>query len=371
MLLVGVRLPRQSAAETEEHLAELTLLTDTAGGRVIGSVTQERARFDPAYLVGKGKAGQIAEQVRRDNIQTIIFDDELSPAQIRNLEEVTGAKVLDRGAVILDIFARRARTREARTQVELAQLEYLLPRLTRRWTHLSRQAGGTIGLRGVGETQLELDRRLIRRRISGLKLELAKVERARRERRRGRDGILKAALIGYTNAGKSTLFNKLCGGEDAFVENRLFATLDPLVRRCRTSEGECLVIDTVGFIRKLPHHLVASFRSTLEEAVVADLLLHVVDVSHPEYEEQMTVTRAVLKELGLADRLALTVFNKIDAVPERMIEQAATLHPDALCVSARTGEGVASIRDAMASEVRRHAAGPRGTRPDAEREAAR
>ena len=350
---MGVRLPHHAAAETEDHLAELSLLTDTAGGCVVGTVTQERPRFDPAYLVGKGKAGQIAEAARIAGVQTVIFDDELSPAQIRNLEEVIDAKVLDRGAVILDIFARRARSREARTQVELAQLEYLLPRLTRRWTHLSRQAGGTIGLKGVGETQLEVDRRIIRRRIGRLKQELSKVERARRERRRGRSESFKAALIGYTNAGKSTLFNVLCGGGDAFVENRLFATLDPLVRRCRTRDGECLVIDTVGFIRKLPHHLVASFRSTLEEAAVADLLLHVVDVSHAEYEEQMVVTNAVLKDMGLQERPTLLVFNKTDHLSPEALEQAVALHPEALAVSAREGAGVSALRDAIGDAMRR------------------
>ena len=352
---MGVRLANQAISETEEHLAELALLTDTAGGMVMGTVLQERARFDPAYLVGKGKALQIAEQARKKEIQTLIFDDELTPAQIRNLEQLIGTKVLDRGALILDIFARRARSREARTQVELAQLQYLLPRLTRRWAHLSRQAGGTIGLRGVGETQLELDRRLIRKRISRLREELSRVERARRERRRARGEIMKVALVGYTNAGKSTLFNALSGAGAAFVEDRLFATLDPLVRRCKAGRDPYLVIDTVGFIRKLPHHLVASFRSTLEETVVADLLVQLVDLSHPEYEEHMQVTRGVLAEIELLDRRSLLVFNKCDLVQEGASERARELYPEAFFISALSGEGIPSLARAIGKIVRGHA----------------
>jgi GTP-binding protein HflX len=343
VLLVGVRLANQQAADTEDHLDELSLLTNTAGGMVVSRVLQERARFDPAYLIGKGKAQQIGEQVRRDGIQTVIFDDELSPAQIRNLETAIGVKVIDRAALILDIFAGRARSREARTQVELAQMQYMLPRLTRRWSHLSRQAGGTIGLRGVGETQLEIDRRLIRMRIARLRRELDKVERGRTARRRRREEAFKAALVGYTNAGKSTLFNALSGMDSSFVEDRLFATLDPLVRRCWSEAGEFLLIDTVGFIRKLPHHLVASFRSTLEESVVADLLVHVIDLSHPGHEDQMDTTRSVLSGMGLAEHDTIQVFNKIDAAESGVRSRARKLHPGALFVSALGGEGVEAL----------------------------
>jgi len=353
VLLVGVRLAGRPAADTEEHLAELSLLTDTAGGAVAGQVVQERTRFDAGTLVGRGKALQIAARVQEEDVETVIFDDELSPAQIRNLEKIFGAKVIDRSALILDIFARRARSREARTQVELAQLQYLLPRLTRRWTHLSRQAGGSIGLRGVGETQLEIDRRLIRRRISRLRRDLARVEQARRERRRSREGIPKVALIGYTNSGKSTLFNALSGGVAAPVEDRLFATLDPLVRRCRAGGSDYVAIDTVGFIRKLPHHLVASFRSTLEETIDADVLVHVVDLTHARYEEQMEVTQTVLGEEGLLDRPCLLVLNKCDRAGDGVKARARRVHPEAVLMSALEGEGVGDLKRAIGAEIRR------------------
>ena len=356
VVLVGLSRSRAGRDETEADLAELERLTDTAGGVVVGRTSQERAGVDPATLVGRGKAEDIAREVNRLGADTVVFDDELSPAQIRNLERITSAKVIDRSAVILDIFARRARTREAKIQVELAQMEYLLPRLTRRWTHLSRQAGasGSLGLKGVGETQLELDRRLIRRKIARLKEDLARIERGRTVRRREREGVFKAALIGYTNAGKSTLFNAL-GGGGAFVEDRLFATLDPAVRRGATDSGDpYLVIDTVGFLRKLPLDLVASFRSTLEETASADLLVHVVDVSHPRYEQQMRTTQEVLAELDLLERPCLVVFNKRDAVEDTpgVIDRALAMHEGALAISARTGLGLPALRRAIEAAVR-------------------
>jgi GTP-binding protein HflX len=350
VLLVGLCRQGRGRDETLADLSELARLADTAGALVVGQLWQERARPDPATLVGRGKAEEVSREAARLGAGTIVFDDELTPAQIRNLEKTTEAKVIDRSAVILDIFARRARTREAKIQVELAQMEYLLPRLTRRWTHLSRQAGGSgsLGLKGVGETQLELDRRLIRRKIARLKVDLGRIEKGRAVRRMERDGIFKVALVGYTNAGKSTLFNAL-GGEGALVEDRLFATLDPTVRRCRSTDGShFLLIDTVGFLRKLPHDLVASFRSTLEETVSADLLVHVVDLSHPRYEEQMVTTTEVLAEMDVLDRPTVTVLNKADAVKEPgIIERARGVHPDALIVSAALPGGAEAVRAAI------------------------
>jgi len=354
VLLVGLCRRGRTREDTEAELAELARLTDTAGGLVVGTVCQERERLDPATLIGRGKAEEVARTVTRLGADTVVFDDELSPAQIRNLETMTDAKVIDRSAVILDIFARRARTREARTQVELAQMEYLLPRLTRRWTHLSRQAGasGSLGLKGVGETQLELDRRLIRRRIARLKQDLARIEKGRAVRRQDRQDLFKVALVGYTNAGKSTLFNAL-GGQDAFVEDRLFATLDPTIRRCRTGGGDIyLLIDTVGFLRKLPVDLVASFRSTLEETVCADFLVHVVDLAHPQWEEQQATTLGVLADLGLHERPCLTVFNKRDILEEPGVaDRAAALHAGSLVISARNPADVARVRAAIAGAL--------------------
>jgi GTP-binding protein HflX len=350
VLLVGLCRQGRGRDETLADLSELARLADTAGALVVGRIWQERARPDPATLIGRGKAEEVSREASRLGAGTIVFDDELSPAQIRNLEQTTEAKVIDRSAVILDIFARRARTREAKIQVELAQMEYLLPRLTRRWTHLSRQAGGSgsLGLKGVGETQLELDRRLIRRKIARLKVDLGRIEKGRAVRRMEREGTFKAALVGYTNAGKSTLFNAL-GGEGAFVEDRLFATLDPTVRRCRTADGAFfLLIDTVGFLRKLPVDLVASFRSTLEETASADLLVHVVDLSHPRYEEQMATTNDVLAEMGVLDRPTVTILNKSDAVTEPgIIARARGVYPEALVVSAVAPRGAEPVRAAI------------------------
>ena len=291
--------------QAEDHLDELALLTDTAGGEVIDKIIQERDKIDPAYFIGRGKAEIISDKVKESQANLVIFDDDLSPAQARNLEGLTGIKVLDRSGLILDIFARRAKTREAKTQVELAQLNYLLPRLTRQWTHLSRQVGG-IGTRGPGETQLEVDRRLVRQRISYLTKALEKIKKQRDIRRQGRNDSYKVALVGYTNAGKSTLLNTLTKA-DVFVEDRLFATLDPTIRRLKLDNlREVLLIDTVGFIRKLPHNLVASFMSTLEEAVVADLLLHVVDVTHPQFLEHIAVAKDVLHELKISKKPRLS-----------------------------------------------------------------
>ncbi len=343
-VLVGAVFPGDDRAVVEEHLEELARLTESAGARVVGRSVQERRRADAAYFVGRGKAAEVEAYARENRADVVIFDDDLSPAQIRNLSEMLDVQVVDRSGLILHIFAKRARSREAKTQVELARLNYLLPRLRGGWTHLSRQEGG-IGVRGgIGETQIELDRRLLRRRIHRLTQELARIEKERRQRRHGREEAFKIALIGYTNAGKTTLFNALTR-TDAVVEDRLFTTLDPLVRRLRLRRSrEILLIDTVGFIRKLPHHLVASFRSTLEEAAEADLLLHVADVSHPDYEEQMETTRRVLISLEMQDRPVLAVFNKTDQVADPAVaERALRLHPGAVLVSASTGAGLEEL----------------------------
>ena len=332
-ILVGVCTRRTGRLEVEEHLVELGLLAETAGATVVGSVVQERGAPSPATLLRRGKMDELVQLAGQHQAGLIIFDDDLSPAQIRNLTTSLELKVVDRSALIFDIFARRARSREARIQVELAQMRYMLPRLTRQWGHLSRQDGG-IGQRGVGETQLEIDRRLVRRRISRLSNDLKQVEKERRERRKGRGSIARVALIGYTNAGKSSVMNLLTGA-GAFVEERVFATLDPLVRRCaRGGRKPFLLIDTVGFIRKLPHHLIASFHSTLEEASDADLLLHVVDISSPTWREHVKITRGTLVDLGLADRPCLLVLNKSDRIPAPVLRRLWTDYPDATVISA-------------------------------------
>lgn len=347
--LIGLCRSRSERWETDEHLNELALLADTAGAEVCERFIQERSRIHPAYFVGRGKAEMIAEKADEDKIDLLIFDDDLSPAQIRNLEELSGKKILDRSGLILDIFARRAKTKEAKTQVELAQLNYLLPRLTRQWTHLSRQLGG-IGTRGPGETQLEVDRRLIRERISALKKDLIKIKRQRDVRRRGRDSALKVALVGYTNAGKSSLLNALTQS-DVFVEDRLFATLDATIRRMKLSEAtEVLLIDTVGFIRKLPHHLVASFMGTLEEVKEADILLHVSDVSHPQLFEQMAVVRDVLNQLEIGDKPTLFVFNKIDQLSHKgLMTRLDNEYQPCVFISATRGLHLTDLQDAIQS----------------------
>jgi GTP-binding protein HflX len=349
-LLVGTAGHGVSRYECEDSLRELAQLADTAGAEIVDTIMHNRPRVDPAFFIGKGKAEFVANLAQEENIDVLVFDDDLSPTQAKNLENLCDTKIIDRSGLILDIFARRAKTREARTQVELAQLQYLLPRLTRQWTHFSRQVGG-IGTRGPGETQLESDRRLVRQRISLLQKELEKIELQRAVRRQRREGIFKAALVGYTNVGKSTLLNALTAAE-VFVENRLFATLDSTVRHVNfpnhaapRNNGAVLLIDTVGFIRKLPHHLVASFKSTLEEVRDADLLLHVVDVTHPLFEEQMAVVRQVLEELKLNELPILHVFNKVDALLETgLISRLEEAHAPAVFVSASRGMFLDELR---------------------------
>jgi GTP-binding protein HflX len=320
VIAVGLILPETPKSVAEEHLEELAKLIESAGGHVVTKVLSKRNAPDAATYVGKGKAEEIQQLAANHQATLIVFDDDLSPAQVRNLEKLFEGKikVIDRSALILDIFSSRARTREAKTQVELARLEYLLPRLTRAWTHLERQGGGAGGgaKRGVGETQLELDRRIVRTRIARLKDELQKIEKQRETQRKSRDAAFTVALVGYTNAGKSTMFNRLTRGE-AFAVDQLFATLDSKSHKIAYEMPlETVVIDTVGFIRKLPHHLVASFRSTMEEAVAADLVLHVIDSSHPQYSEQREVGEQVLTDLGVDMDNVIEVYNKCDRVDE-------------------------------------------------------
>jgi len=324
-ILVGVVQNDQTHEEVEEYINELALLADTAHVDVLSKEIQDRKAIDPAFFIGKGKADYLSLLVKELKANIIIFDDDLSTAQARNLEKRCGVKIIDRSALILDIFARRAKTKEAKTQVELAQLQYLLPRLTRMWTHLSRQVGGAgIGLRGPGEKQLEVDRRLIQKRIAVLQEQLKKIGKQQDIRRQQRTNLFKVALMGYTNVGKSTLLNALTSSE-VFVEDRLFATLDATVRRLNTKNGlDILLIDTVGFIRKLPHHLIASFKSTLQETREADLLLHIIDISSPIFREQIKVVQSVLVDLKISDKPILYVFNKVDLLKNKELLHAAT-----------------------------------------------
>ncbi|MEA2601248.1 MAG: GTPase [Acidobacteriota bacterium] len=337
--LVGIVLPGQPGYVVEEHLDELAQLADTAGAQVAGRAVQSRKAPDPATFVGRGKAEEIAAAARELGADLLIFDDDLSGSQVKNLEELTKLSVMDRSSLILDIFDQRARSREARTQVELARLKYSLPRLTRKWSHLSRQGGG-VGLRGgEGESQLEQDRRVLRTRIRRLEEDLEKIERTRNVQRHGRAGAPTIALTGYTNAGKSTLFNRLTAA-GTLAEDRLFATLDAKLRRGSVDGAKTAVFaDTVGFIRKLPHHLVSSFRSTLGEITAADLVLHVIDRSHPRWEEQMAVAEQVMDELGVDRERVVNVFNKSDLLPADEVRNG-----HALWVSAATGEGIPALK---------------------------
>ena len=335
-----------------EHLQELERLVDTAGGLVVGEVTQHIDKPNPATYLGKGKVEELRQAIEDKNASLIVFDDELSPSQGKNIEDATGQRVMDRAELILDIFATRARSSEAKMQVELAQLQYMLPRLTRMWAHLEKFRGG-IGVRGPGETQLETDRRLINQRIKLLKNKLDDVQTSRVVQRSGRRDAFRASLVGYTNAGKSSILRVIGHAPEVFVEDRLFATLDPLTREIDLGENSrVLLTDTVGFIRKLPHNLVASFRATLEEVNEADLLLHVVDASHPVWEEQREVVDQVLAELGAGEKPVLYVFSKIDAVPEAELvalrERIGNLLPDSsVFVSSVMEKGLDELRNAL------------------------
>ena len=344
-----------ASRDVDEHLEELARLAHTAGAQIMGSVVQRLEAPHPKYYIGEGKVQQLKEMAQDREAELVVFDEELSPAQAKNLEDHLGIRVVDRTELILDIFARRARTAEAQMQVELAQLQYALPRLRRMWTHLSRIRGG-IGLRGPGETQLETDRRIIGRRIRDLKQKLEVVARRRATQRKGRADEFLVALVGYTNAGKSSILGALAGTEQ-FVEDRLFATLDPATRAVELEGGaRVLVTDTVGFIRKLPHDLVASFRATLEEAEQADLLAHIIDGSHPGWEEQKQVVEEVLDDLGLAETPTILVFNKADRLTHdeelALRERArAMFGQEVVLASAIEPGGLDELRDRLRREL--------------------
>lgn len=344
-LLIGTRESGESLESAEAHLDELDGLVHSLGIPTVGSVMVTLREVHSRWLLGKGKVEEVAQTIQDLDADLIVFDSDLTPGQQRNLEKEWNIAVIDRREVILDIFADRASTREAVLQVALARMQYSLPRLTRAWTHLSRQRGGARGNRGKGETQLETDRRLVLNKITGLKRDLVKVRDQRDVRRKKRQErpVPSVSLVGYTNAGKSSLLNAISGSE-VFVEDKLFATLDPTTRRVEHSGGrEFLMTDTVGFIRKLPHDLVDAFRSTLEEAVLADVILHVADAGSPELDDHVKVTESVLKELGAGEKTRILVLNKADTLSKEDKEILSFRHPDGLVVSAHTGEGVDNL----------------------------
>ena len=352
---MGVVQAPASKASVDESLNELALLADTAGARIAGRLVQSLKRINPATYIGKGKVQELCEMAARCKADLVIFDDDLSTVQIRNLEKALKCKLLDRSALILDIFAGRAKTATAKTQVELAQLEYLRTRLTRQWTHLSRQSGG-IGTKGPGETQIETDRRLIARRIATLKKRLERIDQQRTTQRKGRHPYVRISLVGYTNAGKSTLMNALADTR-VLAEDRLFATLDATTRKVRLAPGkDVLLSDTVGFIRKLPHRLIESFKSTLDEVRESDLLVHVVDVTHPNFNEHMAVVLETLGELDALDIPSITVFNKVDALDDRgVLEELKMAGDDPVFISAVRGIGLEALRCRMLAHVEENA----------------
>jgi len=362
VFLVGVELKSRNHADIRDSLAELGELAATAGGEVVGDGLQKTESLNPATFIGKGKAEEFSQFCKRHDVDTVIFDDDLSPAQNRNLEKIFNCKVQDRTALILDIFAQRARTREGKLQIELAQLAYLLPRLTRYWSHLSRQRGSTGSIGGEGESQLEADRRKVQERIEKITRDLDTVRRQRATQRAGRQRSQwpLASIVGYTNAGKSTLLNALTGA-DVMAKDILFATLDPTTRRLKLPTNQnVLLTDTVGFIRKLPHGLVEAFKATLEEVVQADLLLHVVDISHPQAGEQIAAVNTVLAEIGAGEKSTIMVLNKMDrlnsgvagAVGTGALNRLQERHPHAVAISATTGEGIASLLAEIGTQLR-------------------
>ncbi len=358
-ILVGVKLRDALMHQTEESLQELQQLTETAGIGVVCETIQPRNVPNSTYFIGKGKIEELKEVVAELEADVIIFDEELTPAQTRNIERELDIATVDRTGLILQVFAQRALTSEARLQVTLAQLEYALPRLTRMWTHLSRLAtsggSGSGALRGPGETQLEMDRRWVRRQISQIKKDLIKVEKQRQVQRQNRSDKIKVSLVGYTNAGKSTLFNTLTG-ENVLTEDKLFATLDSTTRRVSLPGNQNMLLsDTVGFIKKLPHQLVAAFKATLEEVAEADLLLHVVDISHPEAEAQIGAVDQVLSELDASDIPMVMVFNKIDQLEtEDLLHILQTRYTEAIPISAQRGDGISDLLETLAERFLSH-----------------
>src|ERR1700704_1638587 len=352
-LLIGLEKQGVSKWDLQDSLDELAELANSAGAEVVDTITQKLQKPTAPYYIGKGKAEEIKHSFQDREVTSVIFDDELSPAQGRNLENLLARKVLDRTQLILDIFAQRARSREGRLQIELAQLQYLLPRLTGMWEHLSRQTGG-IGMRGPGETQLEVDRRRVQERIARLERELESVRKTRAVQRQGRKRHQwpVASVVGYTNAGKSTLLNLLTGA-DVVAENRLFATLDPTTRSFTLpNKQRVLLTDTVGFLRKLPHTLIESFKATLEEVHEADLLIHVVDLSHPRVEEQMEAVDNVIKELDAYGKQTVIVFNKLDAVENTdLTDSYCRRFPGSVAISAKVGQGIDQFVDALQSAL--------------------
>ena len=375
-VIVGLITPQQNERKTTEYLNELEFLADTAGAKVVRRFTQRVNGPSSVTYIGSGKLEEIAAFLKQkedeeDPVGMVIFDDELSAKQIRNIEKALQVKILDRTSLILDIFAMSAQTAAAKTQVELAQYRYMLPRLTRLWTHLERQRGGSVGLRGPGETQLEMDQRIIRHRISLLKQRLVEIDQQKTTQRKNRGRLIRVALVGYTNVGKSTLMN-LLSKSDIFAENKLFATLDTTVRKVIIENLPFLLSDTVGFIRKLPTDLVESFKSTLDEVREADLLLHVVDISHPDFEEQIQVVEKTLGDLGCADKPQMILFNKIDAytwvekeaddltprtkenipLDELMRTWMAKLNDNCFFISAKEREHIDELRELLYKRVR-------------------
>lgn len=348
-ILIALSTGNYSRDQVEEHLDELELLTDTAGADTVFKILQDRNHPDPAFFIGKGKAEEISQLIELNDIQLVIFDDDLNPTQVRNLEKMFERKVLDRSGLILDIFASHAKTREAKTQVELAQLQYMLPRLTRAWTHLSKQYGG-IGTKGPGETQIETDRRIIRTRISKLKENLKRIEAQQITKSASRKNFINATLVGYTNAGKSTLLNLLTNA-GVLAEDKLFATLDSTTRSFELDKNKkVLLSDTVGFIRKLPHNLVASFKTTLNVVKDADIILHVIDASHEYYEDQIKVVEETLKELNSSNKKQIKIFNKIDLLKDRhIIETLSNHYPDSIFISAARGIGISKLIDSLSN----------------------